>query len=352
MFDPTRVAKLTITSPDGTRHEMEGHVVSMNVTSDHGINTGAAVEFIASGPISLEPVGAAPSKEIVRIDGGPPDVERWGMTDPPVKLPPPDECRVCGQSVATCGCTEWGGSIPSSDDSIIMPDWKLLPNVPYRYFYCCGLVMFLDDRRSEYKCHVCGRTLDAVAAQRDFKAIEPPSETLTEREERLREPGGPVSELMESGEGDTLDRASNCASRMFMVRLDDVFTQDPLRVLQGVVRFGDAHPRSPEIYAVRFVAEERLTKVAFRCRVEYEIGRWEWYKRGGARWMDQDKYDREVRGVVPRPSLVEPLERRHGGLIDDVPTSWPWEAWSPDTWLFAWMIPVAAVTRLVLGWIL
>lgn len=287
MFDPTGVAKLTITSPNGTQREMEGHVARMKITTEDGIDVGANVEFVATQRINFEPAGDAPSKEVVKIDGGSLDVEHWGMTDPPVKLPPPDECRVCGQSVATCGCEEWSGGIPSSDDSTITPDRAL------------------------------------------------PSETLTEREERLREPGGPALELIESGKGDTL----NCASRMFIVRLDDVFTQDPLRALQDVVRLGDAHPRSPELYAVRFIVEERLTEKAFRCRVEYEIGRWEWYKRGGARRMDEDKYDREVRGVVPDDS--PPVGR-----------SWTWETWSPDAWLFVSMIPVAAVARLILGWIL
>ena len=234
-------------------------------------------------------------------------------TDPPVKLPSDECCQECGGSILHCDCDEWcdgcgclredcdckwSGGVPSTgEDGIISSENGV-------------------GRRRDY--------WDRLDAAQRGEAV-----TLTDREERLREPGGPVSELVASGEGDTI----NTASRLFFVRLDDAFTQDPLRIVQGVVKLGDEHPRAPGLYAVRFIAEERLTEKAIRCRVEYEIGRWEWCRRNSGRW-DEAKYDRDVRGTRDRPSLVEPCVDL---CSESVSSPWSWE-----TSVIVAMIPVAA----------
>jgi hypothetical protein len=118
------------------------------------------------------------------------------------------------------------------------------------------------------------------------------------------------------------------------VELDDELTQDPTRVLNSVVRLDDEHPRVPGLYAVRFIVEERLTTKAIRCRVEYQLGLWEWYKRNSDRWMDDEKYDQEVRGIA-RAAQVS---------ID--------RSWDHETTMALLMIPVAIATRVVLHYLL
>ncbi len=83
MFDPAGKAKITMQGANGDTYEMDGYVGSVDMEVDHGMETSARVEFIASGPITLkgdfepDPIPPAPVGEFVVLPKPGPLYRPW-----------------------------------------------------------------------------------------------------------------------------------------------------------------------------------------------------------------------------------------------------------------------------------